>query len=116
MARAATNIFLLFPISTQTQIMSSTKTSHLPQSSTGNVILIFLAKANGIESLIYFSSGTLWMNLECDTYSFQSGQAKRSLIVSVMISDMRQKSSGQEDPPIGNCSETMIYLTLFILT
>ena len=55
-AEAATNLSLLFPISTQTEIMSSTKAPHLPQSSTGNVILISLAEANGIKFAIFSTS------------------------------------------------------------
>ena len=80
----------------------------MPQSSSGMETRISFAVANAISLSRLSVGGTFETKSEKTSFSFQSLLANRSLIVSVIMSETRQKSAGHEAPPKGSWRQIMM--------
>ena len=75
-----------------------------------------LACPKGMETSRLLCEGIFVTNSEQVEFLSQESQANKSLIVSAIISDIKQKSAGQDEPPKGNRREIRRYQTPFIFT
>ena len=99
---------ILSPLLTVTDIMSSTKQYDFPSDPLSNKSLNDFISANSSESGSRLGTGILLTYSNRTNFVFRDFHTNISLIVSIIISDTRQKYKGNSDPPKGSLGVNII--------